>query len=61
MREQYEIQRRHDDKEFWKLLGAETGPKACNEPGCGRLRVKHSAFCPLHHFKMIKGRKPPGD
>jgi hypothetical protein len=55
------IRREHEDKEFWATLGAETGPNSCNEPGCGRLRVKHSVFCPLHHFKMIKGRPPPAD
>ena len=59
LREQAEIRRKLDDKEFWVKLGAEIGPKACNEPGCGRLRIELSVCCRRHHFMMIKGRAPP--
>jgi len=46
----------HEDREFYKSIGAEVGPGTCREKGCTRLTVAGSARCAQHLFQLVTGR-----
>ncbi|HEY8100363.1 MAG TPA: hypothetical protein VIF82_06385 [Burkholderiaceae bacterium] len=47
------------DKAFWNLLGEEIGDEKCRESNCERMRIRHSAFCRIHHFERQLRRPCP--
>ena len=50
---------RHTYRDFWEMLGDESGSEVCTTSGCSRFRIALSVKCRKHHYEMVRSHSCP--